>query len=519
MGCGTSCGTDGLPGGCKNNGWCKSGGCGSILDVHDWLANIYYTDGLVRHPVVEVKFKGTRKEYFKNTAKIPLEIGDMAVVESSTGGYDVGYVSVTSYELVKAQMRKYRVDEDSPMMKRIVRVATESDIKKYEEAKAAEYETMMNARKHAIHLGLIMKISDVEYQGDKTKATFFYTAEGRVDFRELIKTYAREFKCKVEMRQIGLRQEAGRLGGIGSCGRELCCSTWLTDFNSVPTVAARYQNLFLNPLKLSGQCGRLKCCLNYELDTYMEAMEEFPDENVTIKTSHGIAHIEKMDILKRIVWLRYNEPGSKFYPLELEKFFELLEMNKSGVEPTDLDEFQAEEELPEVVMGYKDVVGEERLDRFERKGRNNKNKNKNKPRGNQPRNAPANGDVTVAKAVGEIIQQPNNRPNNPNQNRRPDNRNQGNRPQGNKPQGERPQGNRPQGKPQGERPPQGEGPAQGDKPQGQRPPQQGNNRPQGERPQGNNNNRNNNNRRNNPNRNNNNPNNNTNNDKPNNPAE
>ena len=250
MGC-ASCGTNkegGLPTGCKNNGWCKSGtGCGSILDVHDWLSNVYYIDGVVRHPIVEVKFKGTRKEYFRNAALYDLEIGDPVVVESSTGGWDLGYVGLTG-ELVKLQMKKYRIDEDSQQMKRIIRKATESDEAKYRDAKGMEQETMMQARRFAIAQNLVMKISDVEYQGDKTKATFFYTAEGRVDFRELIKQYAKEFKIKVEMRQIGLRQEAGRLGGIGSCGRELCCSTWLTDFNSVPTTAARYQNLFLNPL-------------------------------------------------------------------------------------------------------------------------------------------------------------------------------------------------------------------------------------------------------------------------------
>jgi cell fate regulator YaaT (PSP1 superfamily) len=448
MGCG-SCGTGGLPGGCKNNGWCKSGGCGSILDVHDWLSNVYFSEGIVRHKVVEVKFKGTRKEYFRNTASFELEIGDAIVVESSTGGYDVGYVSLTSYELVQAQMRKYSIDEDSPMMKRIVRMATESDLAKFEEAKALEYTTMMSARNFARDLGLVMKISDVEFQGDRTKATFFYTAEGRVDFRELIKLYAKEFKCKVEMRQIGLRQEAGRLGGIGSCGRELCCSTWLTDFNSVPTMAARYQNLFLNPLKLSGQCGRLKCCLNYELDTYIEALDEFPDENTTVKTAKGIARIEKMDILKRIVWLRYKEADSKYYPLQLEKLFEIMDMNKRGVEPTDLDEFQAEEEMPEVTIGFKDVVGEERLDRFERKGgrggkpknRNtNNNNNRNRPNNNNrgPAKPIAEGAIgeTIAAAVPtqkQVAPQTDNRPKGPRPERGPNNNNnrRDNRPRGN----------------------------------------------------------------------------------------
>lgn len=467
----------GLPTGCRNNGWCSSGGCGSILDVHDWLSNVYYVDGIVHHPVVEVKFKGTRKEYFKNTANIELNIGDAVVVESQTSGYDVGYVSLTG-DLVKLQMKKYKIEEDSPMMKRVARIATESDLQKYEEAKEMEMETMMHARRMASGLGLVMKISDVEYQGDKTKATFFYTAEGRVDFRELIKLYAKEFRVKIEMRQIGLRQEAGRLGGIGSCGRELCCSTWLTDFHSVPTTAARYQNLFLNPLKLSGQCGRLKCCLNYELDTYMEALEEFPEENTILKTEKGVARVEKMDILKKIVWFRYDDiHNPKFYPLEIEKVNEILMLNKNGTLPADLDEFQAEQEMPVKEVEFKDVVGEDSLDRFENKKKKqggNKWKNKKKPgsgsgqpqnpenreRNTQNRpNPEARRDRPAGSSAPETKEnKPQNRPQQQQQQQNRDRKPQGDRPQNQdrnenkKPGGAPPNANRDNRNPNNRRP-------------------------------------------------------------------
>ncbi len=469
MGC-ASCGTNkegGLPTGCKNNGWCKSGtGCGSILDVHDWLSNVYYIDGVVRHPIVEVKFKGTRKEYFRNAGMFDLEIGDPVVVESSTGGWDMGYVSLTG-ELVKLQMKKYRIDEDSQQMKKIIRKATESDEKKAIEAKDMEQETMMQARRFAMALGLVMKISDVEYQGDKSKATFFYTAEGRVDFRELIKQYAKEFRIKIEMRQIGLRQEAGRLGGIGSCGRELCCSTWLTDFHSVPTTAARYQNLFLNPLKLSGQCGRLKCCLNYELDTYLEALEEFPDENTVLKTERGLARVEKIDILKRIMWLKYDDKAAtKFYPLDIKTVKHVINLNKEGKFPPDLDEFQASSEMVEETQDFKDVVGEERLDRFDRQKKkkrpNNNRREGNSPSNNNRGNNPAQGNNAPQSVGANNPTQGNNVPrSNPNRDNPNPRQNTGNNPnQGNRNQRPNPGNNPNQGK-NNPRPNAGNNPNQG----------------------------------------------------------
>ena len=244
--------------------------------------------------IIEVRFKGSRKEFFVNHENLYMEMGEMVVVESSTSGYDIGHVSLMG-ELVRLQLKKQNTKEES-VLKKVYRKPTPSDIEKYESAKALEWETMHKARTLALELGLSMKISDVDYQGDKSKATFYYTAEGRVDFRELIKKMAESFRIRIEMRQIGMRQEASRLGGIGSCGRELCCSTWLTDFRSVNTSAARYQQLSLNPQKLAGQCGKLKCCLNYELDTYLEALKTFPDTDVKLLTRKGVVSCQKIDI-------------------------------------------------------------------------------------------------------------------------------------------------------------------------------------------------------------------------------
>jgi cell fate regulator YaaT (PSP1 superfamily) len=276
MGCG-SCGTssaDGKPSGCQSNGGCSTGGC-NRLNVFNWLSDVPFSDLGKPYPIMEITFnKGSRKDFFRNTTNHIFDKDSWVAVEGS-GGYDVGQISLTG-ELVKLQMKKYGVTEETEM-KRVLRPANERDLETYQISKQKEMETMVRSRAIAKQLNLEMKIAEVEFQADAKKVTFFYTADSRVDFRELIKVFASEFKAKVEMRQIGARQESGKVGGIGSCGRELCCSTWLTDFKTVNTTAARYQNLSINQTKLSGQCGRLKCCLNYELDTYMDALHHFPE--------------------------------------------------------------------------------------------------------------------------------------------------------------------------------------------------------------------------------------------------
>jgi cell fate regulator YaaT (PSP1 superfamily) len=253
--------------------------------------------------ILEIKFKGSRKDFFINTDNLYLEPGELVTVETGSSGFDVGHVSLTG-ELVRMQLKKRNVKAEE-VSKKIIRKSTEADVEKWKLAKEAEFETMHKARVLAKELGLAMKLSDVDYQGDKTKATFYYTAEGRVDFRELIKRMAEKFRVRIEMRQIGMRQEASRLGGIGSCGRELCCSTWLTDFKTVSTAAARYQNLSLNTLKLAGQCGKLKCCLNYELDTYMDALKDIPNNVDKLETGKGLARLQKTDIFKKLMWYSY----------------------------------------------------------------------------------------------------------------------------------------------------------------------------------------------------------------------
>lgn len=304
MGCGScssggGCGSNTVgttPAGCQNNGSCMTSGCNK-LDVYDWLSDMDLPSNYKPFNIVEIRFKGSRKDFYINTDNLYLEMGEMVAVEPSTGGYDIGHVSLTG-ELVRLQLKKNNVDPES-VLKKVYRKASESDFVKFNAAKDLEWETMHRARNLALELGLSMKISDVDYQGDKTKATFYYTAEGRVDFRELIKRMAEAFRIRIEMRQIGMRQEASRLGGIGSCGRELCCSTWLTDFKTVSTSAARYQNLSLNTLKLAGQCGKLKCCLNFELDSYMDALKNIPNNVDRIETESGVAYLQKTDIFKK----------------------------------------------------------------------------------------------------------------------------------------------------------------------------------------------------------------------------
>ncbi len=332
----TSCSTssNGKPGGCKSNGGCSTGGC-NRMNTHDWLRNLPIADMDSSCKVIEVSFsQGTRKDFFRNTLLQPFEKGDLIAVEG-VSGFDVGEVSLTG-EIVRLQMKKRNAKEDNPEMKKILRRATDRDIDIRNQNKAREPEAVIRSRAIAKQLRLDMKISQVEMQADGRKATFFYIADGRVDFRELIKVYASEFKVKVEMRQIGARQEAGKVGGIGSCGRELCCSTWLTDFKSVNTAAARYQNLSINQTKLSGQCGRLKCCLNYELDTYLDALQHFPDNCDVLQVAKGNAFLIKKDIFKNLMW--YTLPDSnKQYPLSLERVAKIKSLNQQGVRPDDLE--------------------------------------------------------------------------------------------------------------------------------------------------------------------------------------
>ncbi|MFD2872804.1 stage 0 sporulation family protein [Mucilaginibacter ximonensis] len=384
MGCG-SCSTGGgcAPAGCKSNGSCLTNGC-SKLDVYDWLSQMDMPVNYKPFNIVEIKFKGSRKEFFLNNDNLYIENGDLVVVETATGGYDIGHVSLTG-ELVRMQLTRRRVKEED-VLKKIYRRATPADVDKWKAAKDMEWETMHSARKLALSLNLSMKLSDVDYQADKTKATFYYTAEGRVDFRELIKKMAESFRIRIEMRQIGMRQEASRLGGIGSCGRELCCSTWLTDFKTVSTSAARYQNLSLNTLKLAGQCGKLKCCLNYELDTYMDALKHIPDNVNVLKTKKGDARLQKTDIFKKQMWFSY--PGEESWiPVPLERVREIQKLNKEGVFPEDLVIFtdDEEDEIPAKALDYENVVGQDSLTRLdERNRKKNKNRNKNKQSGGQP---------------------------------------------------------------------------------------------------------------------------------------
>jgi len=390
MGCG-SCSSGGCaPAGCKSNGACLTNGC-SKLDVYDWLAHMDMPSNYKPFDILEIKFKGSRKDFFINTGNLYLEPGELVTVETGSSGFDVGHVSLTG-ELVRMQLKKRNVKTEE-VIKKIIRKATESDVEKWKLAKEAEFETMHKARVLAKELGLAMKLSDVDYQGDKTKATFYYTAEGRVDFRELIKRMAEKFRVRIEMRQIGMRQEASRLGGIGSCGRELCCSTWLTDFKTVSTAAARYQNLSLNTLKLAGQCGKLKCCLNYELDTYMDALKDIPNNVDKLETGKGLARLQKTDIFKKLMWYSYPD-NEDWIPLHAARVREIKELNKNGEKPDDLNDSAVllAEKTPVKTFDYENVVGQDSLTRLDNrnKGRNNKNRRNIRPK-NPNSNAPQEG--------------------------------------------------------------------------------------------------------------------------------
>jgi cell fate regulator YaaT (PSP1 superfamily) len=365
--------------------------------VFDWLGNLQMVESEPGFAWVEVRFKSTRKEFFYNSEKLPLQQGTLVAVEGSPG-HDIGTVSLTG-ELVKAQMRKTRFDPEQEALRKIFRIAREADVERWQEAIKKEDEFMRHARKVALDLRLSMKISDVECQGDGSKATFYYTADGRVDFRELIKILARDLRVRIEMRQIGYRQEAGRLGGIGVCGRELCCSTWLKDFRSVTTAAARYQQLSINPQKLAGQCGKLKCCLNYELDTYLDALKGFPSPQLKLKTAEGTAVHQKTDIFKGIVYYSYLDRPEILIPLSLDAIEEVAQQNKQGIVPGSLADFKVEVKINEPLDqdSFTNVIEEGSLDRFDRKKRNsgqrrrpnsqgrNRNQRKSKPQSNAPK--------------------------------------------------------------------------------------------------------------------------------------
>ena len=376
MGCGT-CGTgkDGAPGGCQSHGNCASGGC-NRMNVHDWLANLPFSDPESNCRVVELSFNnGSRKDFFKNINLQYFEKGDMVAVEG-VSGFDVGMINMTG-ELVRLQLKKHKIDENSLDIKRILRRANDNDLAKMKETKAREAQVLIRSRAMARQLKLELKMAEVEIQADGRKATFFYIADDRVDFRELIKLYAAEFKVKVEMRQIGARQEAGKVGGIGSCGRELCCSSWLTDFKSVNTNAARYQNLSINQTKLSGQCGRLKCCLNYELDTYMDALQFFPEDADMIEVARGRAFLVKKDIFRNLMWYTLSD-SSKQYPLTIERVKKIKELNRQGIKPEELEPAELVTNKPkEIEPVYADVVGQISLKSLEKTSRKRRDSERN----------------------------------------------------------------------------------------------------------------------------------------------
>lgn len=462
IGCSCSTGKDSA-GGCKSNGGCATGGC-NRHNTYDWITALGIADPKP-FDTVEVSFKnGSRKEFFKNPPYTRASTGDWVVVESPSGGFDVGKVSLSG-ELVRLQMKRKRVRPDA-RLQTVVRKAHERDLERLDEVRQLERDVMIQARVIARTLDLDMKVGDVEFQGDGRKCTFYYTADGRVDFRELIRSYAREFKVKIEMRQIGARQESARIGGLGNCGRELCCSTWLTEFKSVNTAAARYQNLAINQTKLSGMCGRLKCCLNYELDTYIDALEDFPDRAERLKTSAGMAILVKTDVFKRLMFYTYAENRGKFYAIHVDQIWEALDMIKQGKMPGSLEDILAmapppeTDEPEEVEHDFENVHDVVQLPIEQRK----KKKKKNKKGRDRSQSAAA----AVEKAAQDDIAQGRQQQQRPparrdDRNRRPDDRRD--RPQG-KPEQREQRPPRPENRPEGR---QQERPAKPDQPAAQKP--------------------------------------------------
>lgn len=386
-----SCATEksGLPKGCKNNGTCGTDSCNK-LTVFDWLGNMSLPAGEKPFDYVEVRYKNGRKLYYKNTENLTLSIGDIVATQAQSG-HDIGMITLTG-ELVRVQMKRKNIEIDGEEVLKVYRKATQKDIDVWHRSRDKEEDMKVKARQFAIDLKLQMKISDIEYQGDGSKATFYYTAEERVDFRELIKVFAREFRTRIEMKQVGFRQEASRLGGIGSCGRELCCSTWLTDFRSVSTSAARYQQLSLNPQKLAGQCGKLKCCLNYELDAYMDALKEFPKTDVKLITEKGIAVCQKIDIFQGYMWFTYEGEWTNWHKITTVQANEIIELNDNKQKVASLEEY-ASDLLADTKAEFENVVGQDSLTRFDSpkrrsKRRNNKSrKRRRRPNRNNNNNA------------------------------------------------------------------------------------------------------------------------------------
>ncbi|MCR9063788.1 MAG: Signal peptidase-like protein [Cytophagales bacterium] len=372
---------------------CRSGSCSTgctKINSFDWLSDMELPAAM-RYNVVEVKFKGGRKEYFRNSKNLNLYTGDFVVCEMATG-YHIGTVSLQG-ELVRLQLIKKGIP-DNKDIPNLLRIATEKDMERHQQAINRDLPTMYRTRELVKQFNITMKVSDVEFQSDNSKATFYYSADDRVDFRELIKSLASEFRIRVEMRQISMRQEASRLGGIGSCGRELCCSTWLTDFKSIPTAAARYQNLSLNPAKLSGQCGRLKCCLNYELETYVDALQGIPKLQKPLLTERGEAFLQKTDIFRRLMWFSFKN-DSNWYSIDCTRVIKIIEMNKAGKKPVSLEDLNL---IGDIASNKAPINNElEKLDRKLSKGKKKPSDSNKKRKNRKPKNAETQ--------VGEASQQ------------------------------------------------------------------------------------------------------------------
>lgn len=366
-----------------NDGSCqinKKGCCRNTalkLSVTDWMCDLPET--VKETDLVEVQFKNTRKGYFLNSEHLPLEKGVIVTVEANPG-HDVGEVTLTG-RLVPLQMKKNHIDTNRYEIRKIYRIAKEADLQKWKEAKAKEQDTMIRARQLANNLGLKMKIGDVEYQGDGNKAIFYYIADERVDFRQLIKVLAETFRVRIEMKQIGARQEAGRIGGIGPCGREMCCTTWMSSFCSVATSAARIQDMSLNPQKLAGQCAKLKCCMNYELDAYLDAQKDFPRRDIQLETQDGTYYHFKTDTLKNeLTYSTAPNMPANLVTISAERAKEIIAMNKRGEKPESLD--TKRNAATPTGIDYKNVVGQDDLTRFDKKKSRSKRKRNNKKKPN-----------------------------------------------------------------------------------------------------------------------------------------